>query len=73
MYSTNFDYEEKLILKLQSSFSSFLPEILIIRPVKFEVANPLCIFHLLFPNKNYPSSGLRTVLCNRLHITVTGL
>jgi len=51
MYSTNFDYEEKLILKLQSSFSSFLQEILIIRPVKFEVANPVYIFDRLFPNK----------------------
>jgi hypothetical protein len=51
MYSTNFDYEEKLILKLQSSFSSFLQEILIIHSVKFEVANPLYIFDRLFPNK----------------------
>jgi hypothetical protein len=44
MYSTDFDYEEKLILKLQSSFSSFIQEILIIRPVKFEVANLAYIF-----------------------------
>jgi len=51
MYSTNFDYEEKLILKLQSSFSSFLQEILIILPVKFEVTNPVYIFDRLFPNK----------------------
>jgi hypothetical protein len=50
MYSTNFDYEEKLIFKLQSIFSSFLQEILIIRPVKFEVANPVYMFDRLFPN-----------------------
>jgi hypothetical protein len=51
MYSTNFDFEEKLILKLKSSFSSFLQEILIIRPVKFEAANSVYIFDRLYPNK----------------------